>query len=40
MADVPYGGPIPVYDAREGRPNAVQTLGTLTNWAGAAVSWR
>ena len=38
MADVPYGGPAPVHEAREGRVSAIQTLGTVTNWAGAAVS--
>ena len=38
MADVPYGGPTPVQQARDGRSNAVQTLGTMTNWAGAAIS--
>lgn len=38
MADVPYGDPTPVQGTGNGRANAVQTLGTLTNWAGAAVS--
>lgn len=38
MADVPYGGTAPAQGAASGRANAVQTLGTLTNWAGAAVS--
>jgi hypothetical protein len=38
MADVPFGGPAPVQDARDGRASAVKTLGTVTNWTGAAVS--
>lgn len=38
MADVPYGGPTHAQDAGNGRANTVKTLGTVTNWAGAAVS--
>ncbi len=38
MADVPYGDSAPEQDARSGRTSAVQTLGTMTNWAGAAIS--
>lgn len=38
MADVPLGGPTTVQQARVGRTNTVQTLGTMTNWAGAAIS--
>ncbi|MEZ5714871.1 MAG: SPOR domain-containing protein [Paracoccaceae bacterium] len=38
MADIPYGGraPAPAAPAQPG--NALQTLGTVTNWAGAVVS--
>ncbi|UYV39331.1 SPOR domain-containing protein [Rhodobacteraceae bacterium D3-12] len=38
MADVPFGGPTHAQDAGNGRASAVKTLGTVTNWAGAAVS--
>lgn len=38
MADIPFSGNAPGPESRQQGGNAMQTLGTITNWAGAAVS--
>ncbi|MDQ2088431.1 SPOR domain-containing protein [Marimonas arenosa] len=38
MAEIPFGGNVPAPNQPVQGGNAVQTLGTITNWAGAVVS--